>query len=155
MAAATLAPPAARDSLQVRLARYATSIYVKPRATPAADSAFADAETRLARSLAGVNAYAVAEAARRDAGVNRVMAVLDSIKTAAHTDSLRIACGSFADSAGISGSRGDSLRAACIRGDSLKVALFLKPDTMKPADTAAVRRVPGAGRGAVARDTLH
>jgi len=157
MAAATLAPPAGRDSLQARLARYTSSVYVQPRGTPAADSAFADAETRLASALSGVNGYAAVEAGRRDAGVTRVMAVLDSVKVAARTDSLRIACGAFADSAGIGGTRGDSLRAACIRGDSLKVALFLKPDTMNRADSTARRRLPGAGRDprAVARDTLH
>jgi len=96
-----------------------------------------------------------AEASRRDAGVSRVIAVLDSVSAAARTDSLRVACGAFADSAGIAGVRGDSLRAACVRRDTAKVALLLKPDTMKRADSTLFRRPPSGLRDsrAIARDT--
>ena len=155
MAAALLAPPAGRDSLHARLRRYAASVYVHPLGDPASDSAFADAEVRLDRALGAARGFAAAEASRRDAGVSRVIAVLDSVSAAARTDSLRVACGAFADSAGIAGVRGDSLRAACVRRDTAKVALLLKPDTMKRADSTLFRRPPSGLRDsrAIARDT--
>ncbi len=153
MAASQLASPAARDSLQARVAGYGASVYVRPRTSPADEAAFADAETRLAGALAGVRQVAEAEADRRDAGVVRATAVLDSVKKAARGDSLRVACGAFVDSLGIGGVRGDSIRAACVRRDSAKVALLLKADTMKRADSAAA--APGGRRDprAVTRDT--
>lgn len=157
MAAAVLSARPGRDSIDAKLQRYAGSVYVAPRATRAADSAFTDSEVRLDRALAAAKGFAAQEAVRRDAGVTRVIAELDSVRTAARTDSLRIACGAFADSAGIAGVRGDSLRAACMRRDTAKVALFLKPDTVKRADSTGVNRLP-AGRGiprGTARDTIH
>jgi tetratricopeptide (TPR) repeat protein len=156
MAAAQLADSAGRDSIGVRLRDYAASVYVRAGDGADVDSAFSDAEARLGSALSAAVAYAATESARRDAGVTHVVAVLDSIQAQARTDSLRIACGAFADSLGIAGARGDSLRAACVAGDTAKVALLRKPDTMKLADSVAVRApVTRPGLRGVTRDSIN
>ena len=156
LAAAHLASGPDRDSIQARLQQFANSVYVRAAAGETVDSTFSLVETRLDRALSAVRAYATVEVTRRDAGVTRAVAVLDSVRAKLRSDSLRVTCGAFADSLGIAGERGDSLRAACMAGDSAKVALLLKPDTMKRADTLATRRRPPVRRppgGGIARDT--
>lgn len=157
LAAAQLATGPALDSIRTRLAPLSASVYVRAANGQPVDSTFTVVESRLDRAISSLRASAAVEAARRDAGVTRAVAVLDSVRDKLRSDSMRVVCGAFADSLGIAGERGDSLRAACMAGDSAKVALLLKPDTMKRADSlAARRRLPGRRNPAgQARDTAQ
>lgn len=109
------------------------------------------AEERLAYGIAGLRTDALAEAVRGDVVVGRAVAVLDSTRAAARSDSVRIVCGALVDSLRIAGIRADSTRSACLRGDSARVAFVITADTILLLDAEA--RVDSLGR--VVRDTTN
>jgi hypothetical protein len=111
---------------------------------------FYSAEERLGRAVEAVRADAAAAALTGDLRVGRALAVLDSLRDLARTDSVRVRCGSLLDSLSLRGIRADSVRAACLRSDSADVTRFLAIDSTRLRDSAAVR---GARPRAV-RDTL-
>ena len=127
------------DTTAAALRAAAANPYVLAASDPARASGIGLAEERLARGLAGVQADALAEAVVRDVIVGRAVTILDSTRTAARSDSIRIACGTLLDSLHVAGIRADSARSACLRGDSTRVAFVLRVDTTALVDTAAIR----------------
>ena len=117
------------------------------------------AEERLAFGINGLRAEALADAIRRDVAVGRAISALDSTRTAARNDSVRIGCGMLIDTLGIGGIRADSTRTACLRGDTARVRFVLQSDTVLLRDSAAVSERPAVpGRAApdtvIGRDTM-
>ena len=158
LAALALAPDA-DDSpvLRERLAQYQKSPYVQALDKGGDPEAYEVAEERLNRSLIALREEGALLAQQLDANVTRVVATLDSLRLAAHTDSTRVACGLMIDTLAITGLRADSVRSACMRADTLKIAEYLKADTMKlrqqePGDSLRRRTAP---RGStVKRDSI-
>ncbi|MGH7465531.1 MAG: hypothetical protein ACREK1_10180, partial [Longimicrobiales bacterium] len=105
--------------------------------------------------LGGLRSDAVAESIRRDVIVGRAVAVLDSTRSAAVNDSIRIACGTLIDSLSIAGIRADSTRTACLRGDSARVRFVIDVDTALLRDTADRMDPRETSRGRAAPDTLQ
>lgn len=117
----------------------ASNVYVLAAHDPAATGPALDrAEETLARGLEGLEEEALGEAVLRDVVVGRAVSVLDSTRSAARSDSARIACGTMIDSLRVTGIRADSTRSACLRGDSVRVAFVLRADTTALVDTTAV-----------------
>lgn len=155
LAASLVAPPALRDSLRARMAGYDSNVYVAALAGRDSADAFADAETRLSRSLAALRDDAGREAEQKDAGVVRAVAVLDSVKSAAQADSTKLACGTMVDSLALKGARADSVRVSCVEGDTARVAYWLKQkDVPSAQDTLKKATTPQPGRGLPA-DTIR
>ena len=127
---------AADTASSAALERVRRNVYVRA-AHGEHDADITGAEERLARGLSGIRADALALAVQRDAVVGRAVTLLDSARSSARTDSLRIACGTFIDSLKLRGIRSDSVRSACLRGDSARVAWVLKVDTTALRDTVA------------------
>lgn len=114
------------------------------------------AEERLAFGISGLRAEALADAIRRDAVVGRALTVLDSTRTAARNDSVRIACGVLIDSLSVTGVRADSTRTACLRGDTARVRFVLGADTVLLRDTTGTGDPRPVGRDTTARpDTME
>lgn len=114
------------------------------------------AEERLAFGISGLRAEALADAIRRDAMVGRALTVLDSTRTAARNDSVRIACGVLIDSLSVAGIRADSTRSACLRGDTARVRFVLGADTVLLRDTTGATDPRPPGRDTTARpDTME
>jgi tetratricopeptide (TPR) repeat protein len=136
------------------LPRPPTDVYLA--ALNGADAAgFAVAEETLARELAAIRRDAAAAAGTSDPTVGRAIALLDSARTAAHADSMRLVCGARMDSVAVAGIRADSARAACLRSDSLRFADVLRMDTLLLRDTTAARDTLRPRRGRVLIDTLR
>ena len=133
LAAHSIAPDAASYAAIERARR---NVYVRA-AHGEHDADVTAAEERLARGLSGIRADALALAVQRDAVVGRAVTLLDSARSSARMDTLRIACGTFIDSLKLDGIRADSVRSACLRGDSARVAWVLKVDTTALRDTVA------------------
>jgi hypothetical protein len=119
-------------------------VYVAAVNGGGAEAPYAAAEERLARSLAALRADAAREAEARDAGVLRAVAVLDSVKTAARADSVKLACGSMVDSLALRGVRADSVRGACVRGDTSRITFWLQQKDTVMADTTHKAAPSGA-----------
>lgn len=133
LSALQLDPPLAQaTTLQSRFAS-ATDIYAIAARGSVPDG-FEDAEMRLDQVLADLVARADRATQQRDAAVGEAIAQLDSITSAAHADSLTLACGSLADSLGLAGIRRDSVSAACLREDVVLVESFLLVDTVALRD---------------------
>jgi hypothetical protein len=127
---------AADDASRAALDRLRGNVYV--RAAHGEESAdISAAEERLAHGLSGIRADAFALAIQRDAVVGRAVTLLDSARSSARMDSLRISCGTFIEARKLKGIRADSVRSACLRGDSARVTWVLKVDTMALRDTVA------------------
>lgn len=116
--------------------------------------AFARAEERLARGIQAARAEALAEAARRDNVVGRAILLIDSIRSAALTDSTRVRCGILVDSLAVVGIRADSIRAACQRDDRSRITLLLEADTLLLRDSTKAK-ADSVKRSRVRRDTTH
>jgi hypothetical protein len=115
------------------------------------------AEERLAFGMSGLREEALADAVTRDAVVGRAVAVLDSIRDLARSDSMRISCGALIDTLAIAGIRADSTRSACLRGDTARVRVVLAADTVSlraPPESDANPR-PGRARRASPDTTQH
>ncbi|HSJ14081.1 MAG TPA: hypothetical protein VK939_06690 [Longimicrobiales bacterium] len=136
-----------RTALQARLADYPNNPYVRALEGSADPDAYAAAEQRLARAIGALRADAEAAAESRDLSVKRAITALDSLRLAAHNDSMRVSCGGLLDSLAVRGIRADSVRAACLRSDTALVVRFLTIDSLELRDTTATRdtlgRVPG------------
>jgi tetratricopeptide (TPR) repeat protein len=131
LAAIALAPDAPESAvLRTRLGALSTSPYAQALNGGTDPQAFAVAEERLQRSLIAMRDEGGQLADRQDVAVNRAVATLDSLRLAAHTDSVRHSCGMLIDTLAIVGVRADSVRGACMRADTIKLADFLKADTM-------------------------
>jgi hypothetical protein len=151
LAAHAIAPD---DRTRRSLSRLEHNPYVRATAGSSDNDDLSLAEQRLARGITGLRADALAEVVLRDVGVSRALSALDSSRSAARSDSLRVACGSLIDSLQVRGVRADSVRGACLRGDSERVTLMLRADSTALQDSA---------RAAAARprpvqpppDTLH
>lgn len=140
LAAADLAPSAEElAAIRERLAGSRDNVYLAALERRDRGVDFEEAEQRLSRTLGALRELAMAEADQRDAGVARAIALLDSARLAARTDSLEIACGALIDSLGIVGIRSDSVRAACMRADTVAIDSFLRVDTLLLIDTTQVR----------------
>ncbi len=140
LAALALVDDAAqRAALLERLQRSSSSVYVAGFRGDADLPALYAAEERLARVVGALREGAAQEAGRRDLAIDRAVAIVDSLRDAAVTDSLTIACGSYVDSLAIIGIRADSVRAACVRSDTLRIHTVLAIDTMELVDTTVVR----------------
>lgn len=127
------------DETAVLLEELSDNPYVRAARGASLDPAAIDrAEERLAFGIDGLRESAVAAAISRDVIVGRAVTVLDSTRTAARNDSVRIACGMFIDSVGIAGIRADSTRTACLRGDTARVRFVLNADTTILRDTVVV-----------------
>jgi hypothetical protein len=118
-------------------------------------AAFQAAEQRLADALNGILAEAGLIAARRESTVNRVVAVMDSLRLVARNDSTRVSCGIMMDSLAVHGIRADSMRAACQRGDRSRVTLLLKADTLLLRDSTRVKADSLGRARRVGRDTTR
>ena len=131
LAAIALAPdaPEAAD-LRTRLTSQQASPYAQVVNGGTDPEVFASAEERLQRSLVAMRQEGTQLADRQDVTVNRAVATLDSLRLAAQSDSVRLACGLMIDSLAIVGIRADSVRVACLRADTVKVAVYLKADSM-------------------------
>ncbi len=139
---------------KTRLAAHdGANVYLAALHGDADGAAFADAEARLASALAGLRSAALSAADSRDRGVARALADIDSVRLAARTDSVRLACGLLLDSLGVAGLRSDSARAACTRGDSTRLAEVLRMDTLMLLDSAARADTLRRPRGRVRLDT--
>jgi hypothetical protein len=126
----------ADDSTRRLLARLSANPYIRATAGSSDDDELSRAEQRLARGMTGLRADALAEVVLRDVGVGRALSALDSSRSAARSDSVRIACGSLIDSLQVRGIRADSVRGACLRGDAERVTLMLRADSAAPQDSA-------------------
>ena len=114
------------------------------------------AEERLAFGISGLRTEALADAIRGDAVLGRALTVLDSTRTAARNDSVRIACGVLIDSLSVSGVRADSTRTACLRGDTARVRFVLEADTVLLRDTTGARNPRPLGPDSTLRpDTME
>lgn len=122
------------------LARLHANPYVRAAGGAPHDDELVSAEQRLARGITGLRADALAEVVLRDAGVGRALAVLDSSRAAARSDSVRIGCGALVDSLQVGAGRADSVRTACIRGDTARVTFLLREDSAALRDSARARR---------------
>lgn len=111
------------------------------------------AEARLAFGITGLRADARQAAISRDVVVGRAITVLDSTRTAARNDSVRIGCGMLIDSLALAGIRADSTRTACLRGDTARVRFVLGADTVALRDTTR-NADPAVRPGGAVRDTL-
>ncbi|HEX2166802.1 MAG TPA: hypothetical protein VHG09_06140 [Longimicrobiales bacterium] len=124
------------DETVALLGALADNPYARAARGATHDAAAIDrAEERLAFGIDGLRESAIAEAISRDVVVGRAVTVLDSTRTAARNDSVRIACGMLIDSLSIAGIRADSTRTACLRGDTARVRFVLDADTMILRDT--------------------
>jgi hypothetical protein len=131
LAAIALAPDAPEAAaLRARLSTLQASPYAQVVNGGTDPEAFASAEARLQRSLVAMREEGGQLADRQDVAVNRAVATLDSLRVAAHTDSLRLSCGLMIDSLAVVGVRADSVRAACLRTDTVRVAQYLKADSL-------------------------
>lgn len=163
LAASALSAPAESEALAKRLESFPDNVYVAAVNGGGAEAPYAAAEERLARSLAALRDDAAREADARDAGVLRAVAVLDSVKTAARADSVKLACGSLVDSLALRGMRADSVRGACVRGDTSRIAFWLQQKDTVVADTtgkaaptgAPAPGLPGQRPRPAGRDTIH
>lgn len=99
---------------------------------------YEESEARLDQALGGLIARAQRMVRQRDVAVGEAIAQLDSLTTAVRADSLRLTCGSLADSLGLAGIRRDSVNAACLRDDLALVDSFLVIDTTALVDTTDV-----------------
>jgi hypothetical protein len=133
LAAHSLSPDAESSAA---LERARKNIYVRA-AHGEPDADITAAEQRLARGLTGIRTEALALAVQQDAVVGRAVTLLDSARSSARMDSVRIVCGTFIDSLSLKGIRADSVRSACLRGDSTRVKWVLKVDTTALRDTVA------------------
>ena len=115
------------------------------------------AEERLAFGIGGLRSEALADAVRQDVAIGRAVAVLDSTRTAALNDSIRIACGVMLDSLSLAGIRADSTRSACLRGDSARVRFVILADTtlLRDSTGGVDPRGPSRGRTAPPDTTRH
>jgi hypothetical protein len=98
LAAVDLVPADSAAAIRARLESYADNPYVSAIGGTANAEAFAGAEERLSRVLSAAWSEAATEAARRENVVGRAVALMDSVRVAARTDSTRIACGILIDS---------------------------------------------------------
>lgn len=141
------------DETAAALRNLSDNPYVRAARGDTYDAADIDrAEERLAFGIDGLRQDAIAQAISRDVVVGRAVTVLDSTRTAARNDSVRIACGVLIDSLSVGGIRADSTRTACLRGDTARVRFVLGVDTVLLRDTTAADSLPG--RGGAAPDTL-
>ncbi len=148
LAAIALAPDAPEAApLRERFMTLQASPYAQALNGGADAEAFVVAEERLQRLLKAMREEGAQLADRQDVTVNRAVATLDSLRLAARSDSVRLACGMMLDTLGIVGVRADSVRVACVRADTIKVAEYLKADstvlrgqTRDRADSLANRR---------------
>jgi tetratricopeptide (TPR) repeat protein len=148
LAALAIAPDADdAGSLRARLATYRSSPYAQALESGGDPEAFVIAEERLQRSLIALREEGAQLANQQDVAVTRVVATLDSLRTAARTDSAKVSCGLMIDTLAIIGTRADSVRVACMRADTIKLAEYMKIDTMvwrpdlrKPGDSIGARR---------------
>lgn len=118
-------------------------------------AAFAAAEESLARELAIIRRDAAAAAGTSDPTVGRAIAMLDSARLMAYTDSMNVLCAGRIDSVAVAGIRADSARAACMRSDSLRFAEVLRMDTLQLRDTLAADDTLLLRRKRAVRDTLY
>jgi len=150
LAALPLSTPAEQAELTPRILAFADNPYVGAVTGEDDADAFYSAEQRLGGAVAAVRADAAAAARTGDLRVGRAVAVLDSLRDLARTDSMRLRCGELLDSLTLRGIRGDSVRAACLRSDTAGVTRFLAIDTTLLRDSVAAR----GERGGVVRDTI-
>jgi hypothetical protein len=122
--------PAAADSVRARIEARPDDVYLRAVTGDTDADAFAAAEQRLGRDLITLRFEAGQEAGRRDLGVARAVARLDSVRIVARGDSIARQCGARIDSLALRGIRADSVRAACLRSDSRRVGMLLKIDTL-------------------------
>jgi tetratricopeptide (TPR) repeat protein len=135
LAAHQIAPTA---ETAVALQNLSDNPYVRAASGDRYEAADIDrAEERLAFGIDGLRQDAISQAISRDVVLGRAVSVLDSTRTAARNDSVRIACGMLIDSLSIGGIRADSTRTACFRGDTARVRFVLNVDTVLLRDTAA------------------
>jgi len=120
------------------LESFADNPYVSAIGGTADAEAYAGAEERVSRALAVAWADAATEAARRENVVGRAVALMDSVRVAARTDSTRISCGILIDSLAVGGIRADSIRSACMRRDRERIGLLIKIDTLLLRDSTKV-----------------
>jgi hypothetical protein len=147
LAALALAPnaPDAND-LRARMAALPSNPYTSALRGDDAEAAYATAEDRLDRSLTALRSEASQLAQQQETGVTRMVFVLDSVKLAARTDTLRARCGVMVDTLALTGIRADSVRSVCVRGDTELLASYLKIDTLRwkpggvPSDTVSTRK---------------
>lgn len=111
------------------------------------------AEERLSFGIDGLKQDAIAQAISRDVVLGRAVSVLDSTRTAARNDSVRIACGMLIDSLSLGGIRADSTRSSCLRGDTARVRFVLNADTTLLRDTTESAE-PTETPGRAAPDTV-
>ena len=140
-----------RPAIEQRVRQFAGNPYLVAvqGAQPDADEYYR-AEERLGRAVEAVRADAAAAALTGDLRVGRAVAVLDSLRELARTDSVRLRCGSLLDSLTLRGIRADSVRAACLRSDSAGITRFLAIDSTRLRDSATIR----VERARAAHDTL-
>lgn len=138
-AAALPQPPDSAHALRTRIADHAGNVYIAALSGHGDDDAFSDAEERLARTARTLRNDAVDEASRRETVVGRAVVLIDSLRFAAHTDSVRLTCGVLVDSLAVSGIRADSIRSACMRNDRIRIDSLMKVDTLMLRENARVR----------------
>ncbi|NJD10201.1 MAG: tetratricopeptide repeat protein [Gemmatimonadetes bacterium] len=152
LAALQLAVESEQVELRQRIRQYGGNPYVAAAQGESPDpAAYSAAEERLGRAVEAVRTDAAAAALAGDLRVGRAVAVLDSLRLLARTDSMRLRCGSLLDSLTLHGIRADSVRAACLRSDSAGITRFLAIDTLQLRDSVATR----GARPKVVRDTLQ
>lgn len=148
--------PAAADSVRQRIDDRPHDLYLRAITGDTDTGAYAAAEERLSRELIALRFDAGQEVSRRELGVARTVARLDSVRMAARNDSIVARCGERIDSLAIRGIRADSVRAACVRGDSVRVGVLLTIDTLmlrQPRTREDSLRM--RGRSGVVRDTIR
>jgi len=140
LAAMALPQPAdSADVLRRRIGDMSGNIYIAAVHGRDDHEAFANAEERLARSASALRAAAMLEAGQRETTVGRAVALIDSLRLAARTDSLRLSCGVFIDSLAVTGIRADSIRSACMRNDRERIDLLIQIDTTLLRDTTQIQ----------------
>jgi hypothetical protein len=153
LAALELVPADTAPALRARLESYPDNPYVSAIGGTTNAEAFAGAEERLSRVLSAAWADAATEAARRENVVGRAVALMDSVRVAARTDSTRIACGILIDSLAVGGIRADSIRTACMRHDRERIGLLIKIDTLLLRDSTKMAADSLRSKTRVRRDT--
>jgi hypothetical protein len=139
LAAGALATPEEGDSIRLRLVGYADNPYVSAIEGRGDPDAFASSEDRLNRVLTTAMKEASIEARRQENVVGRAVALIDSVRAAARTDSTRVACGILLDSLAVTGIRADSVQSACLRGERERVIALMRIDTLLLRDSAQIR----------------